>query len=332
MFQKPYAARPVDSITRTGAGALNIDGGRIGTDEIKVNGYKTGEQERGAVLAGRSPDYEGGIHTGRWPANLILSHTPDCADDCAPGCPVAALGAQSGESESSDRPRYNKARDEVFYGQTDRFDRITGGHDDTGTAARFFFNADYALERLEQADPLIYVPKASTAEREAGLSGFDPAADGHTTYGEFKGIPGTKHTPNGRGAFPLTTVDDGREKPIDNPYLRGETTRRNTHPTIKPIALARHLATLLLPPDLYAPRRLLIPFAGAGSEMIGAMLAGWDEVVGVELEAEHVEIARARIAFWQQLRYKLMNPDAPVKVQVSKAPIGQVDMFAEEAA
>ena len=145
------------------------------------------------------------------------------------------------------------------------------------------------------------MPKSSTTEREAGLADFDP-----------------------------TTVDDGREKSIDNPYQRGETTRRNTHPTIKPIALARHLATLLLPPDLYAPRRLLVPFAGAASEMIGAMLAGWEVVQGIELEAEHVAIARARLAFWQQMRYRLINPDAPVKVTMSKTPAGQVDMFVED--
>jgi DNA modification methylase len=113
------------------------------------------------------------------------------------------------------------------------------------------------------------VAKASTSEREAGLEAFEPS-----------------------------TVDDGRAKSIDNPYQRGETERRNTHPTIKPIDLCRYLATLLLPPGLYAPRRLLVPFSGSGSEMIGAGLAGWEECEGIELEAEHIAIARARLAHW----------------------------------
>lgn len=72
-----------------------------------------------------------------------------------------------------------------------------------------------------------------------------------------------------------------------------------SHPTVKPITLAKWLATLLLPPVQYAPRRLLVPFAGVGSEMIGAMLAGWEEVLGVEMMPEYVDIARARIAHWQ---------------------------------
>ena len=40
--------------------------------------------------------------------------------------------------------------------------------------------------------------------------------------------------------------------------------------------------------------RLLVPFAGSGSEMIGALRAGWDEVVGVELV--YADLARERLA------------------------------------
>ncbi len=33
---------------------------------------------------------------GRWPANFALSHSDDCGDTCAAGCPVAELDRQSG--------------------------------------------------------------------------------------------------------------------------------------------------------------------------------------------------------------------------------------------
>jgi DNA modification methylase len=75
---------------------------------------------------------------------------------------------------------------------------------------------------------------------------------------------------------------------------------RSTHPTHKPIRLAEYLARLILPPEGDEPRRLLVPFAGSGSEMIGALLAGWDDVTGIEREAEYVAIARARVAWWAQ--------------------------------
>jgi len=69
---------------------------------------------------------------------------------------------------------------------------------------------------------------------------------------------------------------------------------------VKPLDLARYLATLLLPPDEYAPRRILVPFAGSGSECIGAFMAGWDEIVGVEFIREYVDIARARLDYWMR--------------------------------
>jgi site-specific DNA-methyltransferase (adenine-specific) len=74
----------------------------------------------------------------------------------------------------------------------------------------------------------------------------------------------------------------------------------NDHPTMKPIDLTRQLATLLLPPERTdgEPRRLLVPFSGAGSEMIGALLAGWDHATGIEQSAEYAGIARERLAWW----------------------------------
>lgn len=72
----------------------------------------------------------------------------------------------------------------------------------------------------------------------------------------------------------------------------------NHHPTVKPLALARWLATLLLPPKRETPRRLLVPFSGSGSEMIGCLQAGWDEVVGIEMDPDYVAIARDRLAHW----------------------------------
>ena len=75
---------------------------------------------------------------------------------------------------------------------------------------------------------------------------------------------------------------------------------RSNHPTHKPLRLTQYLATLLLPPDSYAPRRILIPFSGAGSEIIGALLAGWEEIIGIEGQADYCEIAKARLKYWNE--------------------------------
>lgn len=71
----------------------------------------------------------------------------------------------------------------------------------------------------------------------------------------------------------------------------------NKHPTLKPVRLAEYLAKLLLPParEDGQPRRILVPFSGVGSEVAGCLRAGWDEVVGIELEPEYVALANRRV-------------------------------------
>ena len=92
------------------------------------------------------------------------------------------------------------------------------------------------------------------------------------------------------GDFPTDDKGNSRD--------RFKTIARNPHPTVKPIALTKWLATLLLPPPEYAPRRILIPFGGVWSEAIGAMLAGWEEIVVVEIGQEYNDIGQARMELW----------------------------------
>lgn len=87
----------------------------------------------------------------------------------------------------------------------------------------------------------------------------------------------------------------------------------NRHSTLKPISLCRYLSSLLLPPardpsSLFGPRKLLVPFSATGSEIAGALLAGWDEVWGVEMDAEWVEVAEKRIPAALQAKGKETIP------------------------
>jgi len=199
---------------------------------------------------------------------------------CDENCPVKKLGEQSGERLSGYRenPSTNLT---TWFGSKDGT-HIEGvrGHNDTGTAARFYPNPDWSYEVAEQlaaADPVRYVAKAGRKERDAGLDGMPESRNDwdRESSGLSKGWPErlgeaeTQHQP-----------------------------KRNAHPTIKPIALTRWLATLLLPPAEYAPRRILIPFCGVMSEAIGAMLAGFEEIVAVEMSSEYCEIGEARMQWW----------------------------------
>ena len=81
----------------------------------------------------------------------------------------------------------------------------------------------------------------------------------------------------------------------------------NNHPCVKPLQLCRYLAALILPPKRDTPRRLLVPFCGTGSEIIGAVLAGWDEIVGIEIDEESIRIAEQRIRHWVSGAGRLAN-------------------------
>jgi len=43
--------------------------------------------------------------------------------------------------------------------------------------------------------------------------------------------------------------------------------------------------------------------------MIGAIRAGWDEIVGVEMEAQYIPIAHARLAYWSSNQLTLFDRD-----------------------
>ena len=70
---------------------------------------------------------------------------------------------------------------------------------------------------------------------------------------------------------------------------------KNHHPTVKPTELMRYLCRLITPPNGI----VLDPFMGSGSTGKGAILEGFD-FIGMELDPEYVEIAKARIEHAQK--------------------------------
>jgi site-specific DNA-methyltransferase (adenine-specific) len=137
-----------------------------------------------------------------------------------------------------------------------------------------------AAKLLGERSRFFYCAKASKQERNAGCEDLPLINSGMSNGAQTHGDGYDK----GRGI--------GLNRVIG---------RKNIHPCVKPLALARHLATLLLPPTSVAPRRLLVPFLGSGSEMIGAMQAGWDEIVGIEQDFQYCEIAKRRVNYWRSL-------------------------------
>jgi site-specific DNA-methyltransferase (adenine-specific) len=113
-----------------------------------------------------------------------------------------------------------------------------------------------------------YCAKSSKVERNAGLDGFEEKA--RIDYGG-------SHSEQG-------LINNNR-----NPENRKPT--KNNHPTVKAQALMRYLCKLIAPPGTPI---ILDPFMGSGSTGVACKALGYD-FVGIELDAEYLEIAKARI-------------------------------------
>lgn len=307
--RKPLVGTVAQNVLAFGTGGINVDACRIGSG---TGGDRDGEAsaerrytENGSTDFAPTPGPRGGDSAGRWPANLILSHTEDCvpvgvrrvrgsgqhlehharataggngtthgamagttgADhvdsdglECAPGCPVAALDAQSGVLHGHGSKRHGGSDKGIFdWGTADR--PQVGG--ESGGASRFF-----------------YCAKTSRAERNAGQP------EGMT----------------------------------------------NDHPTVKPINLMRWLVRLVTPPG----GTCLDPFMGSGSTGCAAVLEGFD-FIGIEREPEYIAIAEARIAFWAQHEGRevedvLQLAGKSQRQATALAEMGQIDLLAEDAA
>ena len=113
------------------------------------------------------------------------------------------------------------------------------------------------------------------AERGKGIDG----ATFKNVNGEMGGVRG--HNDNGGSAarFFYCAKASKADRDADN-----------KHPCVKPTDLMRYLCRLVTPPGGV----VLDPFMGSGSTGKAAMLEGF-RFIGIEREAEYVEIARARI-------------------------------------
>lgn len=291
----PRIKKSIQNITGSGAGAYNIAFGQ----QHKVS--------------------------GRFPGNLILTHHPGCKFTGQKAIKNGS-GSLSGNEPSvpmrkhtydggAKRTSYHARGDENGVEYVPAYDchpdcKITEMEAQAGgDKAHYFYHADWnyeVMERLAMANPIFYSGKVHSKERNAGLDDFPLLVRSRVNPGGLQREP-----------------------------RFADTLQENNHPTLKPIKLCRWIAGLLLPPPEYAPRRILVPTAGTGSEMIGCLLAGWDEVIGIELENSeqrpYADIARARLRFWSSfLHWGQTDVDAilsSINTNEKMAGVKQMGLF-----
>jgi len=252
LARKPPRDTITRNVTRYGTGALNIDATRIPHDPA-VN----------LDLQQRQQHADGAVDGAFGAAALIGREIPTYK----PEGRWPANVIHDGSSEVLDHfPTTTtwKAKNPGPY-ETESMFGVGGrnfGDADSGSAGRFFNATPYT--ELDGAS-FIYCPKAGTRERNAGLDHLDET--------RAPGVTGMA---------------------VEGPTLLGghkpTAPRANHHPTVKPLALMRHLIRLITPPGGI----VLEPFAGSGTTLAAATLEGF-HAIGIELTADYLPIITGRI-------------------------------------
>lgn len=267
LFRRPISESNIAAnVLRWGTGGINVDGARVETSEIgKARGKDPARMKMPDWrMTGGSTGSGASNPQGRFPSQLIH----DGSEEVVGMFPETTSG---GGNKASSRPG--------MWAGKKPFDDIR--EIDSGSAARFFKACPDDDPEDAEARRLVYVAKASKADRDEGLDGFEERVAGVGDVDESTGRDSLKPGNQKPGGARLR-VEQGLPPTIP---------RRNFHPTVKPTDLMRYLCRLITPPGGI----VLDPFMGSGSTGKGAVLEGF-QFIGIEQDAEYLEIARARIA------------------------------------
>ena len=273
--RKPFKGSLVDNVIEYGVGGINIDECRVGFSANEPDN-RVGKQDiqKGASknpFATGISDYDNTTYkaNSRFPANTILTYDETDFDEVCGGFPYT----KSNYEEPNDKHSFKGNKNAFKWGFKNR---VGSGFNDSGSASRYFMNCKYT-RKDEDFRRYIYTPKASKKDRDEGLD----------TFNQEK-------------------VNDGRQTPIDNAFQRGETLRKNIHPTVKPTDLMQYLIRLVSPDGA----TILDPFNGSGSTGKAVMYENYErnkdyKYIGIELTEEYLPISKARIEYVCNLKLEI---------------------------
>jgi DNA modification methylase len=265
-----------------------------GTGGINVDGCRVGT-DGGTTRSGQAPYSETGWRTGHKIETLDAGRFP--ANIIHDGSDEVLAGFPE---TTSGKPTMMKVKPTTLRrkGLSEQGYRPAGEeYANDSTESMYGFGDSGSAARF------FYCAKASKEDRDEGLDGFDLRVS-------------PKHNIEGRNA--------------DNPknYIGGSPPlpSRNHHPTVKPTELMRYLCRLVTPPNGV----VLDPFAGSGSTGKGAILEGFC-FVGIEMEADHVAIAHARLEFAAAARAEAevleRNKAGEIVITAKEAAQGKASLF-----
>ena len=150
-----------------------------------------------------------------------------------------------------------------------------------------------------------------------------PCDEGSAMRYFYQAKASKKDRDEGLDRYEALQVNDGRDTPIDNAFQRGETLRKNIHPTVKPVELMQYLVRLVT----HKGGTVLDIFNGSGSTGKAVAFENRErnanyKYIGIELDPEYVEISLSRIDYALN-KYEY---DA-IKEKEENAKKGMIDLF-----
>ncbi len=343
--RKPLAGTVAGNVLEHGTGALNIDGCRVGTESTTT--IRSGGSGANGIYGADERVFTRDNPAGRWPANVVLSHTEDCVQ----------VGTRQVKSNSP--ATYRTEAEAALYGdglgKREPGDaRPAYGADGRETVAAWDCAPECPVRLLDEqtgergggfgistrggGETGHWNPTDRTASRGQTIRGGGELVG----YGDSGGASRFFYTAKSSraernagldGFETVKSADDGYGS-IQTPKLDRAAPRENWqphktanhHPTVKPLALMRWLVRLVTPPGGI----VLDPFTGSGTTGIACALEGF-RFLGIERDEEYAAIAEARIAFWEEhgedgLRI-VAERDRAEQARAEVAAAGQLDLF-----
>jgi len=265
MARKPLSEKTVvDNVLEWGTGGINIDDSRIVTDETITNHSRSAESSVSKGKYGDSSEQK----THQTDGQTLGRFPANVIFDEEAG---KILDEQTGELSTVGSPKkIDNSKTSIFGAGVPGFQMF----DDTGGASRFF-----------------YCPKTSKRDRNEGLDGFGDK-NGVKQFTDKGGLKCKKCNKWKNSGNPCRCDEPEYEQQQWN-----GTIDKNSHPTVKPTDLMLYLIRLITPNG----GTTLDPFMGSGSTGKAAVRGGFD-FIGMEMETDYMEIAKARI------QYEIDNP------------------------
>jgi len=324
---KPPEGSYVDNVLKWNVGAVNVDECRIGCEAITAHHAPVGTFGGGEERKSSTDYYK---IKGRFPANVILSHHPECVQ-----VGMKKVKNQGGvpdrDTVKNSKPAFTskKHTSNIHHFEKDGFETVESWDCHPDCAVRMLdeqsgvLNSGGGNKRNTEpntfravirhrndnniigtnsggASRFFYCAKASRAERNAGLD--DIMMNGNRQMGTAKkGGKAGDLTCRGN-TNPICQICSGSKIDRGNGICnckepKWEATnlsQSNNHPTVKPIKLFEYLIKLVTREG----QIILDPFIGSGTTAIAAHNVG-RKCVGIEKEDEYLEIAKRRIRHWE---------------------------------